>query len=596
MADLPIGSRTGAGGLLDPPPVPEPIEITNGSLTATISPLGATLRDLRMAGVEHPLVLGWGDESAYLDNGDYLGPLVGRCANRIAGGTYELSGNIHRLDRNFRDRHALHGGSDGIDKHVWTVETRGAAEVTLSLALADGHMGFGGALAIEARFRIADPACLRLDIRARSKGQTLCNIAPHWYFNLDGHGDIKTHRLQILADTYLPVDDDLIPTGDERSVADSAFDFRAPREIGSFPYDHNFCTSRRRQPERRIATLASATSGVCMELSSTEPGLQVYTGTHLHQPDRPTLAGVPYTSHSGIALEPQCWPDAPNNEGFPGIVLNEGELYRHSSSFSFSTRAGSRIPDRKWGTSPSGSPTGKPSHASRSHPGPRPPDDRGPSHGTAPGPRRTALHTPRGDACAPARAPSGREHRTPRSTESPHPGHTDARARGSNARRRHGRDPEGAPPSTGQGRRGLHLARLHRSRKPANPSGRPHPEPDGRYPCPKPDPSRPPGEESPADGSARDGNAPWPVAPGSPMRSQAPSLGGISRPLKRSDRNSARDPASPRQALDVSGLPHPGRTSPDDLVPHRQMSFDNRFSTNEGRPGLFPSATFVGVR
>lgn len=315
--------------------IPKPVTISNGTLTATFSPLGATLRDLRMSGVPHPLILGWGTDCAYLENDDYLGPLVGRCANRISGGAYSLGNTRYYVDRNFRGRHTLHGGVDGVDKQIWTVEALSATEVTLSLLLDDGHMGFGGDLRIKAHFRILHNATLSMAIEARSSGRSLCNIAPHWYFNLDGQGDIKAHTLQVFADSYLPVDGDLIPTGSVPDVQGTAFDFRQPREIGDFPYDHNFCTATQRVAERPVACLASEKSGVQLEISSTEPGLQVYSGAYLDQPDKPTLTGSGYGAYAGIALEPQCWPDAPNNADFPNVVLNEGEVYRHQSSFSF---------------------------------------------------------------------------------------------------------------------------------------------------------------------------------------------------------------------------------------------------------------------
>lgn len=327
-----------AKGAVDQLPEPERdlVVLSNGTLKATISPLGATLRDLRLKGVDHPLILGWRDAGDYLKNDDYLGPLVGRYANRIAGGTYRLGETTYHVDKNFRARHALHGGSDGIDKRLWTVEHQSATEVVLSLRLPDGHMGFGGNLGITARFSLTAPTTLSLEIEAQTPDQSLCNIAPHWYFNLDGRGDIKSHRLQVLADRYLPVDDDLIPTGAIPDVQGTEFDFRQLREIGDFPYDHNFCTSQDRVTERRIASLVSAQSGIRLDIASTEPGLQVYTGAYMDQPSRATLSDAAYSAYSGIALEPQCWPDAPNNDNFPNVVLNKGEVYRHRSSFSFS--------------------------------------------------------------------------------------------------------------------------------------------------------------------------------------------------------------------------------------------------------------------
>lgn len=312
-----------------------PLSIGNGCLTAAISPLGATLCDLRMVSVDHPLILGWMNPRDYLKNDDYFGPLVGRCANRIGGGTYWLGNKEHSVDKNFRGRHTLHGGSDGIDKQVWTVENHSETEVVLSLSLRDGHMGFGGALTIVARFGIEAPSTLSLGIEARSFGTSLCNIAPHWYFNLNGQGDIKKHLLQIFADSYLPVDKDLIPTGSVQDVQGTPFDFRQLREIGEFPYDHNFCISKNRTTLKPVARLISESSGLYLNISSTETGLQVYSGAYLDYPIRQTLNGTGCEAFAGVALEPQCWPDAPNNPDFPSVTLKDGETYRHQSFFSF---------------------------------------------------------------------------------------------------------------------------------------------------------------------------------------------------------------------------------------------------------------------
>ncbi|WP_420583715.1 aldose epimerase family protein [Ruegeria sp.] len=312
------------------------IVISNGILTATLSPLGASLCDLRLDGVDHSLVLGWSEPQDYLQNDDYLGPIVGRCANRIAGGCYRLGGQEYQLDQNFRDRHCLHGGEDGAAKQDWDLRQQSATHVTFGLHLPDGHMGFGGELFVEARFTIEDPAALVLEIEARSKGASICNFAPHWYFNLSGAGDITDHILTIVADRYLPVDDDLIPLGDPAEVSGTVFDFRTPREVGNYPFDHNFCLSDQQRPEKLAATLESLRSGVRMDLSTTEPGLQVYSGTYLNHPGRKTLSGAPYMAWSGLALEPQGWPDAVNNPAYPSVILEHGQLYRNVSRFAFS--------------------------------------------------------------------------------------------------------------------------------------------------------------------------------------------------------------------------------------------------------------------
>ncbi|MFY2825418.1 aldose epimerase family protein [Ruegeria sp. MALMAid1280] len=312
------------------------ITISNGALTATLFPLGATLCDLRLDGVGHPLVLGWHDPEDYLRKDEYLGPVVGRCANRISSGSYHLNGKTFHLNRNFRDRHCLHGGQDGTAMQLWEAAQCSATSVTFTLHLPDGHMGFGGDLFVSARYSVEHPAALRLEIEAHSDSATVCNFAPHWYFNLNGGGDITGHNLQIAADRYLPVDGDLIPLGDPAPVQGTEFDFRTPRAVGDFPFDHNFCISDQRTSEKPVAVLGSSLAGVRMALSSTEPGLQVYSGTYLNHPDRRTLSGDPYKARSGLALEPQGWPDAPNNPSYPSVILQAGERYRHVSRLSFS--------------------------------------------------------------------------------------------------------------------------------------------------------------------------------------------------------------------------------------------------------------------
>ncbi|WP_170329005.1 aldose epimerase family protein [Ruegeria arenilitoris] len=318
---------------------PQAITISNGGLTATLMQLGAMLCDLRLEGCDHSLVLGWRDPAEYLRKDEYLGPIVGRCANRISSGAYHLNGETFHLNRNFRDRHCLHGGQDGASTQLWKVEHCSATSVTFTLHLPDGHMGFGGDLFVSARYSVENPAVLRLEIEAHSDSATVCNFAPHWYFNLNGGGDITGHKLEIAANRYLPVDDDLIPSGNPTPVQGTEFDFRTPRMVGDFPFDHNFCISDQRTPEKPVAVLESPLSGVRMALSSTEPGLQVYSGTHLNHLERETLSGEPYVPYSGLALEPQGWPDAPNNPSYPSVILRAGERYLHISRLSFNRSA-----------------------------------------------------------------------------------------------------------------------------------------------------------------------------------------------------------------------------------------------------------------
>lgn len=306
------------------------IRLKGGGLSAEVLTLGAILRDLRLEGVGPPLVLGFASPEAYLGAGIYVGALVGRFANRIGGARFALEGRTHDLDRNFRGRHLLHGGSDGIHRHLWEIAALEADQVLLTLALPDGHMGFPGALRIRARISLAE-AALSFELTAESDAPTPCSLAHHGYFDLDGEGDVREHELRIAAESYLPVDADLIPTGEIAPVAGTAFDFRGPRRIGA-GYDHNFCLARRRGPLREVARLTGR-KGLSMAVETTEPGLQLYDGRHFD--GSAGLEGRRYGPYAGVALEAQGWPDAPNHPQFPESVLRPGEVYRAATTYRF---------------------------------------------------------------------------------------------------------------------------------------------------------------------------------------------------------------------------------------------------------------------
>lgn len=305
-----------------------------GSLEASILTYGATLRDLRLAG--RPLVLGLSTLEEYMEHGAYFGALCGRYANRIAGGRFTLDGTAYQVTCNERSRTHLHGGATGFDKRIWTVDELTADSVLLSLVSPDGEEGYPGTVTLKARFSLLRSAVLSLSITAVSDAPTLVNIAHHSYFNLDGSADVLAHRLQILGEDYLPVDGHGIPTGDIVPVAGTDFDFRHLRSVsGPRTYDHNFCLSRDMALEPRLAAvLEGATSGVSMELWTTEPGLQFYDASGL---------GLPFTGpdgrrfgpHAGLCLEPQRWPDSPNHKNFAGAVLRPGETYHQLTEFRF---------------------------------------------------------------------------------------------------------------------------------------------------------------------------------------------------------------------------------------------------------------------
>jgi len=194
----------------------------------------------------------------------------------------------------------------------------------LTLHMPDGHMGFPGALDVQAKYEI-DGATLRLEITAQADKETLCSFASHGYWNLSGEASIDAHTLKIDAPRYLPVDDNMIPLGAPENVSDSAFDFTEAKQIAGAELDHNFCVSDEAMPMRPILWLSSDKSGVQMEIATTEAGVQIYDGRSMED-----------TPRGGLAIEPQAWPDAANQIGYPNTVLKAGETYSATSEFRFS--------------------------------------------------------------------------------------------------------------------------------------------------------------------------------------------------------------------------------------------------------------------
>lgn len=308
------------------------ITLRSRSMTAQLLTLGAIVQDLRIEGVDHPLVLGCDDIADYLGQARYMGAIVGRFANRIARARFPLDGAICQTDPNFLGRHTLHGGSEGLDLQIWRIDALAEDHALLSVTLPDGHMGFPGDLQIRARIALDDQA-LVFDLQAETDAPTPCSLAHHGYFNLDGGADIVGHRLWIDAAQYLPVDQDMIPLPGIAELAGTAFDFRQMREIGDTGYDHNFCLSRDSTAPRRVARLTGR-SGLSMSVITDAPGLQLYDGRHFA--DQPGLQGRRYGPRSGVALETQIWPDAPNRPDFPHSILRPGQTYRHHIRYGFS--------------------------------------------------------------------------------------------------------------------------------------------------------------------------------------------------------------------------------------------------------------------
>ena len=270
--------------------------------------LGATVRRLVVDGRD--VVLGYATPAEYLASTSYVGGTIGRYANRIAGGRFELDGHEVRVAANDRGNH-LHGGPDGFDRRIWDVVEHGPAHAVLRIVSPDGDAGFPGELTATARFEVLEDR-VAIDLTASADAPTVVSLTSHAYFDL---GD--DHQLTIPAQEYTPVDPTGIPVGGHAPVAGTPYDFRAARSIGDAPIDHNFVVDG--SGLRTAAILESPRTSIRLEVRSDQPGLQVYTGGEL----------------GGVALEPQSFPDSPNQPDFPSAVLRPGETYRNRIEWVF---------------------------------------------------------------------------------------------------------------------------------------------------------------------------------------------------------------------------------------------------------------------
>lgn len=323
---------------------------------ARITTYGGIVVSLRVPdrnGQMGDVVLGYDRLEDYLKETPYFGSLIGRYGNRIAKGRFSWNGMTYQLATNNYPNH-LHGGVKGFDKRVWTgngkVTAQGPA-LELSYVSPDGEENYPGTLSVTAVYTLTEDNALRLDYRATTDKDTIANLTQHSYFNLAGQGSghILNHEVMIAADRYTPVDATLIPTGLLAPVQGTPFDFRQPTTIGARinqdheqlkfgqGYDHNWVFSKRVGDLTLLARVSEPTSGRILEVWSTEPGLQFYSGNFLDG-SLTGKEGKAYQFRNGFCMEPQHFPDSPNHANFPSVVLKPGQAYQNTIIYRFSAK------------------------------------------------------------------------------------------------------------------------------------------------------------------------------------------------------------------------------------------------------------------
>jgi aldose 1-epimerase len=263
------------------------------------------------------VVLGHDSVDGYRDNPRYLGAIIGRCANRIANAQFTIDGTIYRLAANI-GRHHLHGGLRGFDKVVWKATPTSTRSVALDYTSPDGEEGYPGNLKVRVAYTVTDHNELIVDYEATTDRATPVNLTQHSYFNLAGREDVLSHLLWINADAMTATDDDKIPTGEIIPIAGRPEDFHSLTPIGSAGFDLNYVLNRSGPGLVHAARALERSSGRTLDVYTTEPGMQLYTGARL-----------------GLCLETQHFPDAPNQPQFPSTILPAGATYRSKTLFVF---------------------------------------------------------------------------------------------------------------------------------------------------------------------------------------------------------------------------------------------------------------------
>jgi len=322
----------------------------NKGMEAQITNYGATLVKLTVPdkqGIPADVVLGYDNLEGYYKGGSYFGCVVGRYANRIGKAKFNLGGKDYMLAAN-NGPNTLHGGLKGFDKVVWDAKQEGNS-VTMTYTSKDGEEGYPGNLTVSVKYTLdSSKNRLQIDYLAETDKETVLNITNHSYFNLEGQGagEILDHEIMINASAITPVDSTLIPTGKIQKLAGTAFDFSKPTKIGArindstdqqilygLGYDHNFVLNGAEGEMKLAAKVTAPRSGRVMEVYTTQPGVQFYTGNFLDGKEQGK--GSSYKHRTGFCLETQHFPDSPNQPSFPSTVLKPGEKFQSSTYFEF---------------------------------------------------------------------------------------------------------------------------------------------------------------------------------------------------------------------------------------------------------------------
>jgi aldose 1-epimerase len=317
-------------------------------MMAKIMSYGALLTELHVpdrSGNVTNVVLGFDNLQSYLNGHPYFGATTGRVANRIANARFRIDGQEYQLASNEGPNH-IHGGLRGFDKALWEGKPvriqKDAVAVQFRYLSRDGEEGYPGNLDVTVTYTLTDNNELRIDSEAMTDKATIVNLTNHSYFNLAGAGDILDHEIMIAADRYTPVNEQLIPTGDIATVKGTPLDFTSARRIGERieelkpkpgGYDHNFVLNSEGKSLAFAARLHEPKSGRVLEVHTTEPGLQLYTGNFLDGTHKGF--GRVFGKHSGLCLETQHFPDAPNHPDFPSIVVRPGKRYQTTTALKF---------------------------------------------------------------------------------------------------------------------------------------------------------------------------------------------------------------------------------------------------------------------